>query len=66
MFAFTMNANADTTAKESNEEVEVTISDENAAAKASTEEIDEIAVYQRADGSIYVIHQHTVTLAQNK
>lgn len=65
MFAFTTNASADTTVKDSNEEVEVTISEEQTS-KASTEEVDEFTVYQRVDGSIVVVHSHTVTLALNK
>ena len=63
MFAISFNANADEkTVNEEEEHVEIQVSEENAAKASSAEEVEEVSIYQRADGSVYVIHLHTMQI----
>ena len=41
------------------EKVEINVSEESTATKNNAEEIDEVAIYQRADGSVIIVHTHT-------
>ena len=60
MFAVSFNANAeDNSVKDKEEKVEITVSEENSASRNNAEEVDEVAIYQRADGSVVIVHTHT-------
>lgn len=60
MFAVSFNANAeDNSVKENEEKVEINVPEESTATKNNAEEIDEVAIYQRADGSVIIVHTHT-------
>ena len=60
MFATSFNAYADEKTVAEEEHVEIQVSEENAAKANSAEEVEEVSIYQRADGSVYVIHLHTM------
>lgn len=61
MFAMSMSANAEeTSVNEVIETIEETVTDNQTAVKPTTEEVEEVIVYQRPDGSIYVLHTHTI------
>ena len=61
MFAISLNANAEeTTVKDNEETVEINVTEETASKPATAQEVDEIAIYQREDGSVYIVHIHTM------
>lgn len=63
MFAMTLSANAEeTTVNENVETIEETVTDNQTAAKPATEEVEEVVVYQRPDGSVYILHTHTMQI----
>lgn len=59
LFAVSFNVSAEENTTKEEEKVEIKTSEESAA-KTQTEEIDEVAIYQRADGSVYIVHTHTM------
>ena len=59
LFAVSFNASAEENTTKEEEKVEINTSEESAA-KTQAEEIDEVAIYQRADGSVYIVHTHTM------
>lgn len=61
MFTISLNANAEeTTVKDNEETVEINVTEETASKPATAQEVDEIAIYQREDGSVYIVHIHTM------
>lgn len=61
MFAMSISANAEeTTVNEKVETIEETISDNQNAEKPVAQEIEEVVIYQRPDGSVYIVHTHTM------
>ena len=71
MFAVSFNANAeDNSVKENEEKVEINVSEESTATKNNAEEIDEVAIYQRADGSVIIASSlsptHTIILSKRR
>ncbi|MBO4663680.1 MAG: hypothetical protein J5663_04615 [Bacteroidaceae bacterium] len=59
MFAVSFSASAEENTTKEEEKVEIKASEESAS-KAQTEEIDEVTIYQRTDGSVYIVHTHTM------
>lgn len=61
MFAISLNANAEeTTVKDNEETVEINVTEETASKPATAQEVDEVVIYQREDGSVYIVHIHTM------
>ena len=62
MFAYSFNAYAEENAAKDNEETVEIATVEETATVPRAREIDEIRIYQRADGSVYVVHTHTMSI----